>query len=415
MTDADATTWDALAARSPRGEALQSHAWGELKAAGGWRVIRVRIELDGTPVAVASVQERDLAEPVLRRLGGLGRRVAGPVGGLGRFLYAPLGPVLLRDPVRAGGGPTDAGETRAGGADVVAVDGAAALRGLRQLARRRHAALLVVDPVWAVDTDLAATLPASGFTRAERAVQVSTTAMHVPLHDDEGSQWRQLNQNARRNVERCRKAGVDVVRYDAGSDDAALREALAASYRMLAETGRRRGFGDVLRPETYHDQAALALIRSGNASLWIARHEDRDLAYTLVHHSGDRAVLFEAGEADLPAEPVPEPGPVATAGSEDAATDAGSEVKATGPRFAANFLLQWTIIRWAAEAGFATYDMSGVDNHQAPGLPRDESHPLWSLFRFKSQWGAQPIQLVGAWEHAPWPVLGRAFRAARGR
>ena len=56
--------------------------------------------------------------------------------------------------------------------------------------------------------------------------------------------------------------------------------------------------------------------------------------------------------------------------------------------------------------------MSGVDNHEAPGLPADESHPLWSLFRFKSQWGAQGVQFVGAWEFAPWPLLGSGLRAA---
>jgi len=89
------------------------------------------------------------------------------------------------------------------------------------------------------------------------------------------------------------------------------------------------------------------------------------------------------------------------------------EVANASGRFAANVLLQWTIMRWAAEQGFATYDMSGVDNHSAPGLPRDESHPLWNLFRFKAQWGARPIQFVGAWEHAPWPMLGQAFRRAR--
>ncbi len=378
MTTAAASAWDELAARSPRGEALQCHAWGELKGQGGWRPLRVRIDLDGAPVAVASIQERDLASPLLRRMGGLGRSMATPAGGLGRFLYAPLGPVLLRDD--------------ATGAE-------AALRALRSVARRRHAAMLVIDPAWEEGSPLAGVLPALGFQRAARAVQVSTTAMHVPLHAEEEAQWRQLNQNARRNVERCRKAGVDVVRYGDGSDPDGLRDALAAAYRMLAETGRRRGFGDVLRPADYHEHAATALIRSGNASLWLARHEDRALAYTLVHHSGDRAVLFEAGEADLP-EVAPDP-----AAAEDAPA---------APRFAANFLLQWTIIRWAAGAGFATYDMGGVDNHEAPGLPVDGSHPLWSLLRFKSQWGARPLQLVGAREHAPWPVLGRVVRKARG-
>jgi lipid II:glycine glycyltransferase (peptidoglycan interpeptide bridge formation enzyme) len=372
LTGASAPDWDALAARSPRGEALQSHAWGEVKAAGGWRSLRVRIDRDGEPVAVASIQERDLASPVVRRLPTGLRGLLGVAGELGRFLYAPLGPVLLRDD--------------ADGAD-------AALQGLRRLARRRHAALLVVDPAWEEGSALAAALPDAGFTRALRAVQVSTTGMYLPLHADEAEQWRGLNQNARRNIERCRKAGVEVIRIDASSDRGALDTALATAYRMLVETGKRRGFGDELRPADYHAASQAALIEAGHASLWMARHEGRDLAYTLVHHSGSRAVLFEAGETGSP--------------DEDASGDSDR------PRFAANFLLQWTIIRAVAEAGFATYDLSGVDNHAAPGLPRDESHPLWNLYRFKAQWGARPVQFVGAWEHAPWPLFGSAFRSAR--
>jgi lipid II:glycine glycyltransferase (peptidoglycan interpeptide bridge formation enzyme) len=364
LTAAPADQWDALAVRSPRGEALQSHAWGEVKAAGGWRALRVRVDRDGTPVAVCSIQERDLASPVARRLpGGVGRRL----GGLGRFLYAPFGPVLLGD------------------------DADGALAGLRRLARRRHAALMVIDPTWEEGSELARSLAPGGFVHAQRAVQVATTGMYLPLDADEQAQWRLLNQNVRRNIERCRKAGVDVVRFDAGADADILDAALDTAYRMLVETGERRGFGQDLRPAAYHASSQRALIGAGHASLWLARHDGRDLAYTLVHHSGDRAVLFEAGEAEQP-------------------VDADAEASA---RFSANFLLQWTIVRWAAEQGFATYDLSGVDNHAAPGLPRDESHPLWNLFRFKSQWGARPVQFVGAWEHEPWPLLGRAFRQAR--
>lgn len=367
LTDAPAAEWDALAVRAPRGEALQSHAWGEFKATAGWRPLRVRIDRDGSPVAVCSIQERDLASPLVRRLPGWSARGAGVLGGLGRFLYAPFGPVLLGD------------------------DAAGALAGLRWLARRRHAALLVVDPTWEEGGALADALARGGFVRAERAIQVATTGMYVPLHTDEEAQWRQLNSNIRRNIERCRKAGVEVVRVDEGADPATLDEGLATAYRMLAETGARRGFGADLRPAVYHAASQRALIDAGHASLWMARHEGRDVAYTLVHHSGDRAVLFEAGEAHRP----------------DDGTAAGSG------RIAPNVLLQWTILRWAAAQGFATYDLSGVDNHTSPGLPKDESHPLWNLYRFKAQWGARPVQFVGAWEHAPWPMLGRAFRAAR--
>ncbi len=367
LTDAPASEWDALAVRSPRGEALQSHAWGEVKAAAGWRPLRVRIDRDGVPVAACSIQERDVASPIVRRLPRTVGGRLGVAGELGRFLYAPFGPVLLGD------------------------DAPAALAGLRQVARRRHAASLAIDPAWEEGSAPGLALAGAGFVRAERAIQVATTGMYVPLHADEEAQWRQLNSNIRRNIDRCRKAGVEVVRFDGASATDALEVALATAYRMLAETGARRGFGADLRPAEYHASSQRALIGAGHASLWMARHEGRDLAYTLVHHSGDRAVLFEAGEADRP----------------------DDESGAPSGRFAANVLLQWTIIRWAAEQGFATYDMSGVDNHSAPGLPRDESHPLWNLYRFKAQWGARPVQFVGAWDHAPWPLLGRAFQVAR--
>jgi len=373
MTHEPAAVWDALACDPLHGEALQSLAWGDVKEAVGWVVRRYRIEDESGPVAVVSIQERDLAAPIIQRTPAPIRGPVQEVGGsLGRFLYAPLGPVLLRDD------PTAA---------------AAALLGLRIIARQRHAALLVVDPCWDVLGVEAAALRSAGFVPARRPVQVSTTGMFVPLHAVEEAQWHQLNQNARRNVDKCRKAGVEVVRFDQRTDPTELSRALDSAYEMLLETGMRRGFGDVLRPAAYHNPAQQRLIEAGHASLWVARHDGRELAHTLVHHSGDRAVLFEAGEANADDAVVVPETPAA-------------------PRYAANFLLQWTIIRWAVEAGFTTYDMSGVDNHEAPGLPADESHPLWSLFRFKSQWGAQGVQFVGAWEFAPWPLLGSGLRAA---
>ncbi len=391
LTSQPAAVWDELACRSPRGEALQSAAWGEVKEASGWAARRYRIDDEAGPVAAVSIQERDLAAPLISRTPASMRGPVRDVGGaLGRFLYAPLGPVLLREDLGAATG---------------------ALRGLQLVARQRHAALLVIDPCWEVGNPEAGALTAAGFVPARRPVQVSTTGMFVPLHADEDAQWRQLNQNARRNVEKCRKAGVEVVRYDHLTDPEALTRALATSYAMLLETGTRRGFGDVLRPAAYHNPAQQRLIESGNASLWVASQGGRELAHTLVHHSGARAVLFEAGEAGEESVGGAPAGEATGAGEEgvDGAPSAGGT---PSPRVAANFLLQWTIIRWAAASGFTTYDMSGVDNHEAPGLPLDTSHPLWSLFRFKSQWGARPVQFVGAWEYAPWPLLGSGLRAA---
>ncbi|MFN8623211.1 MAG: GNAT family N-acetyltransferase [Chloroflexota bacterium] len=360
MADVTPDAWDALAVRSPRGEALQSHAWGAFKAAAGWRIGRYRIEDADGPAAVVSIQERPVAGPVLRRLPGGLRRSSTLERMSGRFLYAPFGPVLLRE---------DASAT------------AAALAGLERIARSRRAALLVADPAWELGTPPADALAAAGFTKARREVQVSRTGMLLPLHTDEAEQRALINENTRRNVEKACKAGVEIVRLDRDSDPDALTDGLAIAYRMLVETGVRTGFTP--RPEAYHSAASRTLIEAGAASLWFARLEGRDIAHTLVHHSGSRAILFQAGEGDIEQKRVP-----------------------------GNFLLQWTIIRWAAEAGFATYDLGGVDTHTAIGLPQDDSHPLWNLYRFKLQWGARPVEFAGAHELAPFRMLAWGLRTA---
>ncbi len=342
LTDAPASEWDALAVRSSRGEALQSHAWSEVKAAAGWRPWRVRIDRDGSPVAVCSLQERDIASPIVGRLPhAVGRRL-GVAGELGRFLYAPFGPVLL------------------------GADAASALAGLRQIARRRHAALLVIDPAWEEGSEQGSALPGAGFVRAERAIQVATTGMYVPLHADEDAQWRLLNSNIRRNIERCRKAGVDVVRFDQGSASATLQAALATAYRMLWRRGAAWVQDDLARrvPRV----VAAGAHRPGQASLWMARHEAATRV-PLVHHSGDRSVLFERRGRPL-----------------------GGGGRERIGRFAANVLLQGRSCA-GRPSRFRDVRHERVDNHSALA-PQGRVHPLWNLFRFKAQWRARPIQFV---------------------
>lgn len=239
-----------------------------------------------------------------------------------------------------------------------------------------------MDPAWEAGTALEIGLLGAGFTGAAwRQIQVSRTGMLLPLDPDEAVQKARINENTRRNVEKARKAGVEIVRVDRDSDPAMLTEVLAVAYRMLVETGLRTGFTP--RPEAYHFGRLARAHRGGRREPRALRLDGRDIAHTLVHHSGSRAILFQAGEGDAEQKRVP-----------------------------GNFLLQWTIIRWAAEAGFTTYDLGGVDTHTALGLPVDETHPLWNLYRFKLQWGARPVTFVGAHELAPSRLLGGALRTA---
>ena len=347
-TDRDPVAWDDAAVRSPLGEAFQSHAWGELKRALGWTPLRYLIELRGEPVGVVSIQERAV---VGRRAGILGRY---------RILYAPRGPVLLdtsREAVEA------------------------ALTGLRQIARARHSVALTVDPAWEEGSDRAQALRLAGFRRAARDVQVSRTAMIVPLEASEAAQRDLLGHTTLYDINKAVSLGVETERIDM-ADERAREEALADFFEIHAATGKREGF--IVRDRSYELEQWRRLGMAGVASLWFAGLGGRDTGALLLH-SGRQLVYFAAGSRE------------------------GADLRRTR----ANHLLQWQIIRSAAEAGFSGYDMGGVDTQRAPGVPRDESHPLWNLYLFKRRFGARPVTRIHAHELAPNAVLGAAWRLAR--
>lgn len=361
LTDVEPAAWDDLAVRSLLGEALQSHAWGELKRRTGWVPRRYQIDDEQGPIAAISIQEQAIAGRLTSRLPGpIGRSETLALLG-GRLLYAPSGPVLLR------GTPEGAG---------------LALEGLRRIARARRAALVLADPNWDADGPFAGALEEAGFRAATRAVQVSRTAMIVPLDAAEAAQHARIGSSYAWNLNKARRAGVEAERIGAGITPERLEPALGEFYEILEATGRRKGFS--LRGADYSIAAARSLIDAGAASLWFARLEGRTVATTLVHHCGRRLVSFQAGVPDLEGR----------------------------RRVPANYLLQWSIIRWGAESGFAEYDLGGVDTPHMPGIPTDESHPLWTLYQFKLGWGARPVTYVGAHEHAPWRALGAALRSA---
>jgi peptidoglycan pentaglycine glycine transferase (the first glycine) len=347
-TDREPAAWDDLAVRSPLGEAFQSHAWGELKRSLGWTPLRYLIELDGTAVAAVSIQER----PVL------GHR-AGPLGRY-RIHYAPRGPVLLT-------AATDAAP--------------AALEGLRQIARKRHSVTLTVDPAWEEGSEPAALLRRAGFRVAARDVQVSRTAMIVPLEASEAAQRDLLGHTTLNDINRALSLGVTTEKVDL-PEGSAREAALAEFYEIHAATGKREGF--IVRDRDYELDQWRRLGEAGVASLWFAGLGGRDTGALLLQ-SGKLLVYFAAGSRD------------------------GADLRRTR----ANHLLQWRIIRWAAEAGFSGYDMGGVDTQTAPGVPQDESHPLWNLYLFKRRFGGRPVTRIHAYEFAPCAALGAAWRLAR--
>lgn len=338
--------WNDLAVRSPNGDAFQSHAWGEGKCRLGWTILRYAIEAGGGPIAVCSIQER----PFVRRPGLSGFNVH----------YAPRGPVLLESGAPAAG---------------------LALAGLRQIARERRSVAFTIDPAWDENGPLASSLAGSRFRPARREIQVSRTAMLVPLQPTDEAQHALLGDSTARNINKARRAGATVEHVDL-ADESVRESALGEFFEMHAATGRREGF--LVRSRDYELDQWRRLAEEGIAGLWFAGAGRRDNGVLLLH-CGKTLVSFAAGSRD------------------------DSDLRTTR----SNHLLQWEIIRWAAANGFEHYDLGGVDLQSAPGIPRDESHPLWNLYEFKRGWGAQGVLRVRAHEFCPNPLLGFGWRLAR--
>jgi lipid II:glycine glycyltransferase (peptidoglycan interpeptide bridge formation enzyme) len=258
----------------------------------------------------------------------------------------------------------------------------AALEGMRLIARGRHAMTLTIDPAWEEKGSLAGTLRSGGFRPARREIQVSRTAMVVPLLPTEEAQHALLGDSTARNINKARRAGVTTERIDL-TGSAGRDLALEEFFEMHAATGRREGF--LVRDRAYELEQWRLLGESGVASLWFACVDGRRGNGVLLLHCGSTLVSYAAGAPD----------------------------NADLHRTRANHLLQWDIIRWAAGAGFKGYDLGGVDTQSLPGVPANESHPLWNLYQFKRSFGAGTEIRVRAHEYSPSLLPAAAWRLAR--
>jgi lipid II:glycine glycyltransferase (peptidoglycan interpeptide bridge formation enzyme) len=284
------------------------------------------------------------------------------------LLYAPRGPVLLRE-----------GDQRA-----QAAAAGTALAGVAGIAASSGAAIVTVDPAWPAGGPLAATLTSARFAPAAREIQVSRTAMIVPLFEDEDEQHRLVRKSTANLINRARREGASADRLDLAYGNPDEREpALAEMHDLLVATARREGI--VLRDREYQLAQWRALGEAGVASLWFAVVDGRRWAGSVLLRCGQTLLQYQAGSAD----------------------DADMR------RVPANHLLQWEILRWAAANGFAGYDLGGVDAPGARGLPHDERHPLWNLAVFKRGFGAEGVEYVPAHDRASNPLVGTLWKIAR--
>ncbi|MHB1190688.1 MAG: lipid II:glycine glycyltransferase FemX, partial [Armatimonadota bacterium] len=236
----DRDSWNRFTAGAPTGDLLQSFEWGELKARSGWKPYRLAAKDGDRIVGAISI----LARPL-------------PLGKC--IFYASRGPVC--DP---------------GDAETLT----ALASGTRELARRKGAILLKVDPPWVSGTE---TLLAAGFSAVSQSegfggvqprcvMQLDLTPSLDEILEGCKPKWRY-------NIRLAEKKGVTVRSYCTLAD-------LKSFYAVHEETAKRDRFR--IRGFQYYKDMWELLAERGYAKLFLAEYEGKVIAGALSFIFGDK-------------------------------------------------------------------------------------------------------------------------------
>lgn len=326
------SAWDDTIASLPGAHVLQTWEWGQFKAAYGWKPLPQVWREDGKVTAAALVLERKAP------------------GGL-RVLYVPRGPLVdWGDIPRA----------------------QQVLRDLQDLARRRGAIFIKIDPELitgygipgsegdredAGGNTLLAAMRGFGWRYSQEQIQFRNTAW-LDLSGSEDDWLARMKQKTRYNLRLAQRKGVQV--RSGGVED------LPLLYHLYAETSVRDGF--VIRPEDYYRKVWRAFIERGMAEPLLAEVDGEVVAGLVLFSFAGRAWYLYGMSSQSHREKMP------------------------------NYLLQWEAMRRAKARGCSVYDLWGAPEVFADG------DPLWGVFRFKEGLGSTVVRTCGAWDFPSHPL-----------
>lgn len=256
----DAAEWDAFVERAPYHAFPQLWEWGEVRAMGGWRPIRLAIGTSrDAPVAGAQL--------LLRPLPLIGWHLA----------YVPRGPV----------GDLDDPDVRA-----------ALVAALRALGKAERIATVRADPEAMPSTPYGAALQEPPWRSAPK-VQPPTTRI-IDLTVGEEALRANLKRKHRQYVNKAERAGVTIERFDGTTPADVIGPALADFNRIYRFTAERAGF--VARQPFYYERVWSIFAPTGRVRLSFAVADGERVA-TIFHFAcGDRAVEAYGGMTDAGAE-----------------------------------------------------------------------------------------------------------------
>lgn len=266
-------------------------------------------------------------------------------------LYAPRGPVCDREDE-----------------SVIAELLAAA----KEIAKELRALLLYIDPDETDDNAaFHARMARLGFSERSSAgfgnIQPQYVFRLSLIRESEEALFYAFSQKTRYNIRLAEKKGVKIARYSGAETVPA--DALNAFDALMLITGERDHF--IVRGREYFERLLVSL--GDSAQLFMAYLDGEAIAGTICIRYGEKAWYLYGASSNEHRNVMP------------------------------NYLLQWSMIRYAMACGCTLYDFRGV-----PG-DLDESNPLYGLYRFKKGFAGVHTKFTGLFVYFFHPILGRLF------
>ncbi len=242
--------------------------------------------------------------------------------------------------------------------------------GLRSLARKYRSYAIKIDPdVPADNEDFKKKMESLGFTLTSEGKNFEGIQPRFVFRlylngrtDDE--LLASFHSKTRYNIRLAERKGVTIKLGD--------KSDVADFSRIMLETGVRDGF--VTRNAEYF--SAMLENLGEHARLYMAYYEGAPIAGTIAIHYGDKVWYLYGASSNEHRNLMP------------------------------NYLLQWTMIRWASELGCRVYDFRGVSGDLS------EDNPLYGLYKFKKGFNGEFTEFAGEFDLRLKPFICFAVRHA---
>ena len=227
-----------------------------------------------------------------------------------------------------------------------------------KLAKAHGVIFLKIDPdIPKEDADFEKYLNSRGFKNSEKGQGFEGVqpkfVFRLDITPDEETLFNNFHQKTRYNIRLAQKKGVEI-------KEDCTKEDLPVFYEILKETTERDKF--LVRSYSYFEDLWDYLVPPGYLKLFMAYYEGKPIAGTLAFLFGDKAWYIYGASSNSHRNVMP------------------------------NYLLQWTMIKWAKANNCTLYDFRGVPGHLS------EDNPLYGLYRFKKGFNGVYTEFVGEYD-----------------